>query len=124
VVGIIGYLAVVGEQPSDPCKHGKVTLTDIINTLIPWSLSKAPHRVVAPFLCYRQFFNHSSKILRIYSCDCGDFSEDLFSDFTKDSFSDFSENSFSDFSKDSFSDCSEDSFSDFSEDSFSDFTDE
>jgi len=26
VVGIIGYLAVVGEQPSDPCKHGKVTL--------------------------------------------------------------------------------------------------
>jgi len=26
VVGMIGYLAVVGEQPSDPCKHGKVTL--------------------------------------------------------------------------------------------------
>jgi len=26
VVGMIGYLAVVGEQPSHPCKHGKVTL--------------------------------------------------------------------------------------------------
>jgi len=26
VVGMIGYLAVVGEQPSDLCKHGKVTL--------------------------------------------------------------------------------------------------
>jgi len=25
-VGMMGYLAVVGEQPSDPCKHGKVTL--------------------------------------------------------------------------------------------------
>jgi len=23
---MIGYLAVVGEQPSDPCKHGKVML--------------------------------------------------------------------------------------------------
>jgi len=23
---MIGYLAVVGEQPSDPCKHGKVAL--------------------------------------------------------------------------------------------------
>jgi len=26
VVGMIGYLAVVGEQLSDPCKHEKVTL--------------------------------------------------------------------------------------------------
>jgi len=23
---MIGYLAVAGEQPSDPCKHGEVTL--------------------------------------------------------------------------------------------------
>jgi len=27
VVKMIGYLAVVGEQPSDPCKYGKVTLS-------------------------------------------------------------------------------------------------